>query len=155
MPGRHTFRVRAVTRSGRKSRPTLYRWTVFVPVPPPVDGSPFAITTTGTGEALYPGGPPEIVPLTIHNPNGEALDVTSLTVTVSKSPPGCPAAENLLIGQSNASDATPVVVPGNAAVTLPAQGVTAPSVRMLELPVNQDGCEGAGFTFTYSGSGHS
>ncbi len=153
--GNHRFRVRAVTRSGRVSHAAVYRWTIFVPTPPPVQGLPFTITTTGTGEPLYPGGPPENVPLTIQNPNAEPLYVTSLAVSVSNSPPGCDGAQNLLIVQSSASETTPVVVPANGSATLPTQGVTAPTVQMLELPVNQDECEGAAFRFSYSGTGRS
>jgi len=153
--GSHVFRVRAIGRSGHKSRTTVYRWTVFAPTPPPAEAVPFTITTAGAGEPLYPGDAAESIPLMLSNPNSEPLYVTELDVTVSRSPASCEAAENLAIQQSSASSATPVVVPADGSVTLPAQGVTAPTVQMLELPVDQDGCKGATFTFHYSGSGHS
>lgn len=157
--GVHTFRVRALSSNGRFSRPTRYRWTIEGPEwANDVDQGeerPFSITTSGQGEPLYPGDPPESVPLTIHNPNGDPLYVTALTLTVSRAPLGCQAAENLAIEQSSASESSPLLVPANGSVTLPAQGVSAPTVRMLELPVDQDGCKGAAFTFSYSGSGRS
>jgi hypothetical protein len=40
-------------------------------------------------------------------------------------------------------------------VTLPTGTVSAPQVLMKNLPTNQDACQGASFTFTYGGNGHS
>ena len=72
---------------------------------------------------LFPGGPAFAIPLAIFNPNPIPIHVTSLTVTVARSPAGCSAEENLDIAQSNASAERAVSVPPDAAVTLPAQGV--------------------------------
>jgi hypothetical protein len=43
-------------------------------------------------------------------------------------------------------------VPAGATITL-AMG-DRPQVRLKDLPVNQDGCKGAVFGFTYSGTAH-
>jgi hypothetical protein len=183
--GPHTFRVRARRRGGRPSAPASYAWTIEAPAAPgapvpsspspttpptsptspppsppnsppyPVEGHGFSISTVGGGGELYPGGPPETIPLTLYNPNDEALEVTSLTVAVSKSPAGCDAATNLRLTQSNVSAEQPLIVPANGSATLPAQGVSAPTVQLLELPSNQDACKGVSFTLRYSGSGHS
>jgi hypothetical protein len=57
--------------------------------------------------------------------------------------------------QSNVSTANPLAIPANGHVALPSGAVSAPQVLMKDLPVNQDACKGASFTFTYSGSAHS
>jgi hypothetical protein len=46
-----------------------------------------------------------------------------------------------------------IVVRARGSVTLPSQGATAPRVTMLDLPVSQDACKNAVFTFSYGGSG--
>jgi hypothetical protein len=48
-----------------------------------------------------------------------------------------------------------VRVPAGGSVTLPMQGVSAPTIRLLNLPVNQDACKNARFSLSYSGSAHS
>jgi len=161
--GSHTFRVRARTRRGKLSRPASYTWVIesqtpgtvpspTVPTPTPVQR--FSISGSPSG-SLYPGGPALPIPLTLYNPNAEPLEVTSLTVSVAGSPPGCESASNIGLTQSSASQLTPVVVPADGSVTLPAQGVTAPTVRLVELPSNQDACKEASFPLSYSGSAHS
>jgi hypothetical protein len=104
---------------------------------------------------LSPGGPALTIPLALFNPNPVPIYVTALTVTVASSPEGCSAEENLRLTQSDASTEKPVMVPGDAAVTLPAQGVAAPTIQLLDLPVNQDACQNATFPLTYTGSAHS
>jgi hypothetical protein len=82
--------------------------------------------------------------------------VTGLTVTVAGSPASCESAQNIGLTQSSASPATPVTVPAGGSVTLPAQGVTAPAIQLVDLEtVNQDACRGASFPLHYTGSGHS
>jgi hypothetical protein len=121
----------------------------------PAESRSFSIRTAGSGGELYPGGPPETIPLTLYNPNDEPLYVTSLAVAVSKSPAGCEGASNLRLTQSSASAEQPVILPANGSVTLPAQGATAPTVQLLELPSNQDSCKGVTFRLRYSGNAHS
>jgi hypothetical protein len=104
---------------------------------------------------LFPGGPALTVPLAIFNPNPIPIRVTSLAVAVASSPAGCSASENLDIVQSDVSAERSLTVPADAAVTLPAQGVSAPTIRLLNLPVNQDACQNATFPLTYTGSASS
>jgi hypothetical protein len=123
-------------------------------------GSPIARTKgfviSGQPEGtLYPGGAALPIPLTLFNPNPIPIHVTSLTVAVASSPEGCAAETNLRLTQSDASSEQPVTVPADAAVTLPTQGVSAPAIALLNLPVNQDACQNATFPLVYTGSAHS
>jgi uncharacterized membrane protein YgcG len=104
---------------------------------------------------LFLGGPALTIPLAIFNPNPIPIRVTSLAVAVARSPAGCSAEENLDIVQSDASPERSITVAPDSAVTLPAQGVSAPTIQLLNLPVNQDACQNATFPLTYTGSASS
>lgn len=147
----HAFAVRARDAAGNRSAATAYVWTVQTAT----TGQPFTISG-GYGGLLYPGKTADLA-LRVSNPNGQAILVTSLTVTIQpgSSKAGCDGPRNLQIAPSNVSAANPLTVPANGSVTLPAGGVTAPQVTMLNLSTNQDACKGALFTFAYSGSSHS
>ncbi len=121
----------------------------------PIDRPKGFIISGAPEGALYPGGPALTIPLTLFNPNPVPIFVTSLTVTVASSPEGCPAEENIRVTQADATAEKPVTVPANTAVKLPAQGVAAPTIELLNLPVNQNACQNASFPLTYSGSAHS
>jgi hypothetical protein len=146
----HHFRVRAVDGAGDLSSEAEYRWKIKTQG----KGVSFKISGGASG-GLYPGAPARQLALTLTNPNNVAIYVTALTVSVTSSPAGCPAASNLVLSQASASSATPVQVPAGGSVTLPAQGVSAPAIQLLDLPVNQDACKSAGFGLTYVGSAHS
>jgi hypothetical protein len=149
-PGRYTFSVRALDAAGNRSQPASFTWTVTR-----VTNRDFSIS--GSANALlYPGAAAQPIALTLTNPNSVAIYVTDLQVTVAaSSSPGCSPGTNLSLTQSNASSAAPVRVPAGGSVALPAQGVSAPTIRMLNLSVNQDACKRATFTLAYSGSAHS
>ncbi|MEN3282787.1 MAG: large repetitive protein [Solirubrobacteraceae bacterium] len=149
-PDRHSFSVRAVDTVGNRSRWASYSWTVTRQT-----NRDFSIT--GNANALlYPGAPARPIALTLSNSNSVAIYVTSLQVTVTASTSsGCSPATNLALTQSSASSAAPVRIPAGGSVTLPAQGVTAPTIRLLNLPINQDACKNARFSLGYSGSAHS
>jgi len=148
--GRHGFAVRALDAAGNRSRATTFSWTITRPA-----NRDFSISGNATA-LLYPGAPARPIALTLTNPNSVAIYVTSVQVAVSASTvAACSPASNLALTQSNASSAVPVRVPAGGSVTLPAQGVTAPTIRMVNLPVNQDACKNARFTLSYSGSAHS
>jgi len=148
--GRHTFAVRAIDAAGNRSNWAIYSWTVTR-----ATSRDFSISGNASA-LLYPGAPPQPIALTLSNPNSVAIYVTSLQVAVTaSSSPGCSPAANLALTQSSASSSAPVRVPAGGSVTLPAQGVSAPTLRMLNLPVNQDACKNARFTLGYSGSAHS
>lgn len=134
------------------------------PAPSPPSGSgnapagqPANFTITGSPEGLmFPGAPARRIPLALGNPNTAPIYVTSLTVSAASENPDCPVEENLLITQSDASSLLPVLVPAGGSVTLPAQGVTAPTVQLIDLKaINQDGCKGTVFLLRYTGSAHS
>jgi hypothetical protein len=148
-PDRHSFSVRAVDAVGNRSRSTSYAWTITRST-----NRDFSIS--GNANALlYPGAPARPIVLTLSNPNSAAIYVTSLQVSVTASTsPGCSPATNLALTQSSASSTAPVRVPAGGSVTLPVQGVSAPTIRMLNLPVNQDACKNARFSLGYSGSAH-
>lgn len=148
--GEHQFAVRAVDAAGNRSAEAGYKWKLSS------SGNRLPFTISGNaGGQLYPGAPPRRIALTLSNPNRDAIFVTALTVTVTGSPPGCPAEGNLRLTQSSVSGTTPVQVPAEGSVTLPTQGVSAPTIALLDLPVNQDACRGMSFGLTYSGSAHS
>jgi hypothetical protein len=113
----------------------------------------FGISGSGA-DSLRPGTT-TVVRLTLTNPNGVPIYVTSLKIVVSKDPAGCSSQTNLRIVQSNVSGASPITIPARGAITL-ATAPRAPQITLLNLPdVNQDACKGKAFTLTYSGSAHS
>jgi hypothetical protein len=149
--GQHTFWVWALDAAGNMSEATSYSWTVVKSGP----SKPFTISG-GLSELLAPGLG-RTLPLTIVNPNGVPIYVTSLVVGVQpgSSKPGCDGPTNLQVTQSSASSTNALTVPAGGHVTLPSGAVSAPRVFMQNLPSNQDACKGATYAFTYSGSAHS
>ncbi len=147
----HRFDVRALDAAGNRSGATEATWRVAAGT----SGLPFTISG-GYGGLLYPGAT-GVLALRVANPNGVPIVVTSLTVTIQpgSSKVGCDGPANLTLAQSNVSATNALTVPANGSVTLPAGGVSAPSVTMRDLATNQDACKGAVFTFAYGGSSHS
>lgn len=147
----HTFGVRAVDPAGNRSAATEYSWRATAAT----TGQPFSISG-GYGGLLYPGKTADLT-LRVTNPNGEAILVESIVVTIQpgSTKPGCDGPANLQIAASNVTAANPLTVPANGSVTLPSGRVTAPQVTMKNLATNQDACKGATFSFAYSGSAHS
>jgi hypothetical protein len=145
--GRHLFRVRAVG-TGRRSRSSRYAWQR-------IETKPFTVIPNLSGlEALYPGAAPIVLPLRIANPNPVPIVVTALRVAVARDPAGCESASNLELAQSDASSRTPLRIPVGGTVQVPSQGVLAPTIRLLDLPVNQDGCKNVSFPLSFSGTAH-
>lgn len=153
-PGSHDFSVRALTHKGRPGPDAAYGWQVVEVVAvadeTPAEGKPFSIEQTAPLASLFPGDPPQQVPLAIGNPSPAPIEVTSLTATIADPPPGC-GAENFQLTAANASESNPLVVPAEGTVELPAASVTAPSIALLDLPVNQDACQGAELELALSG----
>jgi hypothetical protein len=157
-PGAHSFAVRALSRDGRPGPDAAYGWQLVepateapeAPVEPPAEGKPFSIEQARPLTVLFPGDPAQQVPLTIGNPNSVPIEVTSLTASVSSSAAGC-AAENFALTASSASPAAPLVVPAEGTVELPSTQISAPAIALLDLPVNQDACQGAELELTLSG----
>lgn len=154
-PGGHSFAVRALSRESRPGPDAAYGWQQIQPASAVIEeagaeGKPFSIEQTGSLVPLLPGDPAQPVSLTIGNPNSAPIEVTSLTATVSSSSPGC-AAENFELTASNVSATTPLMVPAEGSVAVPSGSISAPSIALLDLPVNQDACQGAELELALSG----
>lgn len=121
--------------------------------PEQVDPKPFSIELRGELEHLYPGYPAQQVPVLVTNPNPVPIEVISLTAGVASDSPSCPA-ENFSLTPSSASPSAPLTVPADGAVGLPTATTSAPSISMLNLPVNQDSCRGAEVPLVFSGEAH-
>jgi hypothetical protein len=152
--GAHTFQVQARDALGNTSAAATYSWTIVKEVIEAA-GKPFTVTGNASGP-LAPGLTRSLA-ITLSNPNNVAITVTALSASVASgsSNAGCDGPTNLQPAQSNISAANPLAIPANGHVALPSSTVSAPQVLMKDLPVNQDACKGASFTFTYSGSAHS
>lgn len=154
-PGGHDFAVRALTHKGRPGPDAAYGWQIVVAAisvadEEPAEGKPFSVEQTAALAPLYPGDPAQQLSLAIGNPNPVPIEVTRLSATVSGAPPDC-GAENFELTASSASEATPLVVPAEGSVELPASAVSAPAIVLLDLPVNQDACQGAELELALSG----
>lgn len=151
-PGRYQVHVRA---AGGRYRGVL---TLGLRIIRPVSPS-FAIS--GRFGPLWPGTS-QSVDLALSNPNSQAIQISRLTVSVQKvvAPRAsaalpCSAAD---FSVSQYSGAYPLTVPADATVHLSDLGVAAahgPQLQMLDRPVNQDGCQGATVTLSYSGTASS
>lgn len=129
----------------------------LVVVPP--QAAPFTIS--GKFAPLWPGVSAP-VDLALTNPSSQPITVSSLKVALVRiSAPHatgalpCSAAD---FGVRQFSGSYPLTVPARATVHLSALGVSAalqPQVTMLDRPVDQDGCEGATLTLSYSGTASS
>jgi hypothetical protein len=119
---------------------------------------PASFTISGDAGQLWPGVS-QPVNLSLSNPNGQAISVDSLTVSVRSV--SAPQATGAL--PCSAADFSVTQFPGPYPLTLPAHttrslsdlGVGSPEqphVAMLDWPVNQDGCLGATVTLSYSGT---
>ena len=96
-----------------------------------------------------PGAAPAPLALRLRNSDDSRRYVTRLRVAAGHSAASCPSEANLRIVQSNASRRHPLRIPGGGSVTLPGQGVSAPTLQLVDLPVNQDGCKGIRFPLRF------
>jgi hypothetical protein len=103
---------------------------------------------------LYPGAPPVALPLRLVNPNRVPIVVTSLRVSVRRSPAGCSSSRNLELIPSNASRRHPLRIRAHGSARVPARRIKAPALRLRNLPVNQDACREAQFPLVFTGSAH-
>ena len=143
--GGHRFSVRAVDRQGRHGAPAKVRWTILA-------AKDFSIVPDLSSlSPLYPGAPPIALPLTVTNPNPAPILVTGLRVATAADPAGCSSVDNLALVQSNASSASPLKVPADGSIQLPAGRVLAPTIQLRDRPVNQDACKNARFPLEFSG----
>jgi hypothetical protein len=144
--GQHQFAVQAVDSAGNISGNASYIWKITL------TRMPFGITGSVTGIEI---GVWSTAAVMLTNPNSVPISVTGLTVAVSaqSTPFGCPSSGNIEVSQSNASATLTVNIPANGSILLPAGTVTAPRIRLINLPtVNQDVCKGKSFALSYSGT---
>jgi hypothetical protein len=145
-PGPHSFAVRILARTGRAGPAAAYSWQQTEP-------KPIAIEAAGPAEDLHPGFPAQVLPVRISNPNDVPVEVTRLTVELPADPPSCPP-NSFELTPSSVSATSPLTIPPGGSVSLPSDGVSAPAIGMLNLPVNQDACQGARLELVFSGEAH-
>ena len=148
--GTHTFQVVAVDRSGHRSAPATYTWTIVV------KGS-FAISGNISGS--FAPGVTQPLDLSFTNPFGFDLKILSVTITVQhattksgQANPSCDGPTNMVVTQGFTG---PVTVPGHTTMSLQALGVPQaqwPHVQMPDLSTNQDACKSTTFTYSYTGT---
>jgi len=158
-PGSHTILVTAY--EGDQDSDQWYWPITVLAIPPAV---PYTIAGSIT-TPLYPGGAPSPINLSFLNPNpgnggsgAIGVQVSSLTATVSAV--SAPSATSELpctvsdFAVTQFSGTYPFVIPqGKSSLRSLgfAQG-TWPAVRLVDRPVNQNGCRGATLTIAYSGA---
>lgn len=142
--GDHTFAVRALNRRGLSGPAAHYRWSQLEP-------KEFEVQLLGSVEDLMPGDSPRQLPVQVRNPNPTAIEVTALTVTVAPEAPGCPADPNFAVTPSSLTPTAPLGVPAGGTATLPTDAAAAPTVALRELPLDQNGCQGAAIRLYFSG----
>jgi hypothetical protein len=151
--GTHQFAVRAYDTAGNYGQ-TSYSWKVLHAVNVVADGDAVGL--------LYSGGPTRTIALTLHNPNNFPVTINAITVTVSSSPLGCPAAAsgsnpaNVDLQQSNVGNGPSpqtVTVPANSNLTLPSGTATAPTIRLVDTGLDQQACKNGGFKLSYLATG--
>lgn len=150
---RHQFGVRAMDAAGNTSTSTSYKYRYRKTQL--ATGVSFAITGTVGGLSIGVWKP---IAVTLTNPNAAIIYVTALTVTAAQDsvPGGCASSGNLELQPSSISSTQVVAVPAGGSVVLPAQGASAPQIRLRNLPtVNQDVCKMRTFALTYSGTARS
>jgi len=86
------------------------------------------------------------IPLRLTNPNDIAIYVTAIQVTSHGGSAVCPAQKNTDVIQTTIKE--PIYIAAHHTVTLPAEGVAAPTLQFRDLPTNQNGCIGVAFTLT-------
>lgn len=109
-------------------------------------GSVEEITVTQANEpsGLYPGGPGVPINGTIVNDNDTAVTVGALTasVTATTNLPACATSNYVIEGTATLGSS---LIAANSTTTW--EGLT---VRLIESGTNQDACQNAGITITYS-----
>ena len=159
VPGHHTILVTAY--EGDNDSDQWY-WPITVLALPPA--VPYTVAGRITAP-LYPGRAPSPINLSFSNPNGGrggggaiGVRVSSLIVTVSavSAPAATPefpcTVSDFAVTQFSGS--YPFMIPHGRS-SLRSRGFaprTWPAVRLLDRPVNQDGCKGAKLSLSYAGA---
>jgi hypothetical protein len=157
-PRRYAVLVTAYEKDGDSDQ---WYWPITVkPTPPSL---PYTIAGN-VATPLYPGRAPSRIDVSFTNPNAGnggygpvGVRVARLTMTISRvSAPAatglhpCPISDFAL---TQFAGAYPFLIPqGSSSLqSLGFAEATWPSVRLVNRPVNQDGCKGATITLTFAG----
>jgi hypothetical protein len=93
---------------------------------------------------LYPGAPPRPIRVKIKNRRAHPIRITRVSVDVrATGRPGCPTA---WFRTEPARRKRGVVIRPRHRIALPARGLPAPTIAMIESGTNQDACQGARLT---------
>src|SRR3954452_11479781 len=104
---------------------------------------------TGTASGLlYPGAKGSSVPVTLQNPSGETVYFTRVLVTVESTGDSRCRPDWFQTSTAEVS-AKGIAVPPRSSIRLPAGGLRAPTIRMLDSGTNQDACQNARLTLSY------
>ena len=114
---------------------------------------------SGTTSGSFAPGKSQVIDLSLANPNNRAVQITSVTITISPTTkkngvtnPGCNGTTNLVVVKSLTGT---VIVPANTTKTLSQLGIPQsqwPVLQMPNLSTNQDACKSTTFSITYSGT---
>lgn len=147
--GRYTIRVRGT--AGRFKAHLSLKLTIR-------SAAPASFSVRGRFGELWPGSS-QPVNVAMTNPNPRPISITSLAVKLhaidaprATSTLPCSAADFSI---TQLAGPYPLRVPAHATRQLPGLGVAQaaqPRITMLNRPVNQDGCQGATITLSYTGT---
>ncbi len=131
-------------------RPTTAPTTAPTTVPPSGTGLSPSVSGSLTS-FLYPGVS-QILDLVFTNPNPVPVTVAAdgVDISISTSQAGCSAASNFRVNRGLTSSVT---IPANSTESLAQLGIPSadwPVIGMIDTHTNQDACEGASLTLTYS-----
>ena len=102
-------------------------------------------TISGSVAALTPGSPAPLT-VTITNPNGYAIDVTSITTTVGAATPSCPGLR-LTVAPYTWTSGPAITAPGKGSTTMNLTATYADS-----LTTDTSACKGVTFPLTFAGT---
>jgi hypothetical protein len=157
-PGRYRLSVRAS--AGHQTRAVILTLTVTAPVTgTAAAGSSPPFTLAGDITTPLEPGVSEPLDLRITNPNPAPLIVTLAAVTVQGVT--APRASTALpcgpanFGITQLAGYLPLTIPASKTRSLSQLGIPPgswPQVALLDLPINQDGCQGALLALAYQGA---
>jgi hypothetical protein len=158
--GVYCFYVYATARTRSRSRTTQYCWTVLGrPVPYRRHHRQRLLPVTVGGDLAMPllPGVSESIDLTFANPNPVPVTIASggisaANITITTAQPGCMNSW-FVVTQGLAADIT---IPARQSTPVSLSDLLVPQsdwpvVEMVDTDTNQDACEGATLTLTYSG----
>jgi hypothetical protein len=147
--GQHCFSVYAIDLAGNNSVPTTYCWTVL-------GASPTFSVGGSLTSPLYPGTS-EALDLTFTNPSSSAITIAagaigSSNIAITTNHAGCPGS-NFAVTQGLTTSET---IPAEQVAPISLSGLHVPQtdwpvIAMIDTHTNQNACEGATLTLTYSG----